>query len=123
MRSQLESIRPIIQEIIVEKETGTMEYFQNQTLRPILKFQNSLFLSIFRNHLEKHKIIFHQLTDAKKDECIEQIIHKDRKIHHLLLGVIIGNFTEIEYLAYLNYEKELNRRIMDMLIQRLQNQL
>ncbi len=123
MRSQLESIRPVIQAIIVEKEAGTVAYFQNRTLRPILKFQNSLILFIFRNHLEKHKIIFQQLTEAKQEEYIEQIIQKDRKIHHLLLGIVIGHFTEIEYQTYIKYEKELNRRIMVLLIQRLQNQL
>ena len=123
MRSKLESIRPIIQGISVEKKAGEMEYFQNQTLRPILKFQNSLILSIFRCHLEKHRIIFHQLTDVKQGEYIEQIIQKDRKIHHLLLGIVIGHFTEIECQTYLKYEKELNRRVMNLLIQRLQNQL
>jgi hypothetical protein len=123
MRSQLESIRPIIEDIDVEKITSPMESFQNRTLRPILKFQNSIILSIFRNHLEKHKIIFYEFTDNEKIDYIEQIIKKDRKIHNLLLGIVIGHFTEIEYLAYLKYEKELNRRIMNMLIQRLENQL
>ena len=123
MRSQLESIRPIIQGISTEKKTGEMENFQNQTLRPILKFQNSLILSIFRCHLEKHKINFHHLTDAEKDECIEKIIQKDRKTHYLLLGIVIGHFTEIEYQTYINYEREMNRRIMDLLVQRLQNLL
>ena len=123
MRSQLESIRPIIEDIVVEKITSPMESFQNRTLRPILKFQNSIILSIFRNHLEKHKILFYEFTDNEKIDYIEQIIKKDRKIHNLLLGIVIGHFTEIEYLAYLKYEKELNRRIMNMLIQRLQNEL
>jgi hypothetical protein len=123
MRSQLESIRPEIQGVIIENKTGAMECFQNQTLRPILKFQNSLILSIFRYHIEKHKITFHQLTDTKKNEYIEQIIQKDRKIHHLLLGIVIGHFTEIEYDKYIKNEKELNRRILNLLIQRLQNQI
>jgi hypothetical protein len=123
MRSQLESIRPIIEDIVVEKITSPMESFQNRTLRPILKFQNSIILSIFRNHLEKHKILFYEFTDNEKIDYIEQIIKKDRKIHNLLLGIVIGHFTEIEYLAYLKYEKELNRRIINMLIQRLQNEL
>jgi hypothetical protein len=123
MRSQLESIRPIIKDIIIENKTGVMESFQNQTLRPILKFQNSLILFIFRNHLEKHKIILDELTAIKKDAYIEKIIKKDRKIHQLLLGIIVGHFTEIECQEYLKSDKELNKRIMNMLIQRLQNQL
>ncbi len=123
MRSQLESIRPTIKGLLIKKEISTMEYFQNNTLRPILKFQNSLLLSIFNYHLKKSKIILDQLTDIKKEECIEKIIQKDQKIRHVLLGVIIGHFTETEYLAYIKHEKELNRRITNILIQRLQNQL
>ncbi|MGK0307418.1 MAG: hypothetical protein ACI8RP_000370 [Urechidicola sp.] len=123
MRSQLESIRPVIQTKSIEKEKNAVEYFQNLTLRPILKFQNDLILSIFRYHLEKHKIVFHQLTDTKQNEYVEQIIHKDRKIHHVLLGLVIGHFTEIEYETYIKHERELNRRIMALLIQRLQNEL
>jgi hypothetical protein len=123
MRSQLESIRPVIEGLIVENETGERESFQNHTLRPILKFQNSLILSIFRCHLDKYKISFYQLTKEKQDEYIEQIIQKDRKFHYLLLGIVIGHFTEIEYQVYIKYEKELNRRIINLGIQRLQNQL
>jgi hypothetical protein len=123
MRSQLESIRPIIKTITNEKETSTMESFQNQTLRPILKFQNSLVLSIFLNHLEKHKQTFQHLTDAKRNEFIEEIIKKDRKINQLLLGIVIGHFTDQEYQSYKENEKELNRRAINMLMQRLQSQL
>lgn len=123
MRSQLESIRPVIPTIIIEQETSEMERFQNQTLRPILKFQNNLILSIFRNQLEKHKRVFHPLTDANRNNYIEQIIQKDRKIHHVLMGTIIGHFTDLEWETYIPHEKEFNRRITKLLIQRLQSQL
>ena len=123
MRSKLESIRPVIKGILIKKEISEMEYFQNRSLRPILKFQNSLLLSIFRRHIEKYKINLDQLTDDKKNNYIQETIQKDRKIRDVLLGIIIGHFTETEYLAYIKQEKELNRRIINMLIQRLQNQL
>jgi hypothetical protein len=123
MRNQLESIRPIIKDIIIEKKTGTLECFQNHTLRPILKFQNSLILSLFYRHLEKHKTIFHDLTVDKKKEYIEQIIKKDRKLYHLLIGVVLGHVTDSEYQEYIVNENELNRRIINMIIQRIQSQL
>jgi uncharacterized protein YjgD (DUF1641 family) len=123
MRSQLESIRPIIKNINSEKESNEMESFQNQTLRPILKFQNSLILAVFNQHIEKHKIVFNQLNKEKQNESIERIIKNDRKLYNLLLGTIIGHFTDIEFQTYIKYQKELNRRIRDMLIQRLQNEL
>jgi hypothetical protein len=44
-------------------------------------------------------------------------------MHNLFLGIVLGQLTDVEYIAYLAHEKELNRRISVMLIQRLQNQL
>lgn len=123
MRNQLESIRPIIEDVIFEKKTGALEYFQNQTLRPILKLQNSLILSLFNRHIEKHKISFHDMTVDKKKESIDQILKKDRKIYYLLLGIIVGHVTDLEYETYILNEKEWNRRIINMIIQRIQNQL
>ena len=123
MRNQLESIRPIIKDLVIENKTGTIEVFQNKTLRPILKFQNNLILSIFKNHLKKHKISLDSLADDKKDAYIEKIIKKDRKIYQLFIGIIIGHFTDNEYQEYFIYDKEFNRRIINILIQRLQNQL
>ena len=118
MRSQLESIRPVIQTKSIEKEKNAVEYFQNLTLRPILKFQNDLILSIFRYHLEKHKIVFHQLTDTKQNEYVEQIIHKDRKIHQnpipLLGGVIVFLFT-ITNLFYSVYISEISLKLFVIL--------
>lgn len=123
MRSQLVSIRPEIQTIINNEGTGDMELFQNQTLRPILKFQNNLILFLFRNHLVKQKIDFQQMTKIKRNEWIEQVIQNDRKIHQLLVGTIIGHFTDVELETYILKEKEFNRRIVNLLIQRLQDQL
>lgn len=43
------------------------EKFQNQTLRPILKWQNELLLEVFRNYASKQKVYsFHSLQKKKK---------------------------------------------------------
>ena len=88
-----------------------------------MKFQNDLILSIFLFHLEKHKTEFYQFTEAKRNEYIEQKIQLDRNLRFLLLGIIIGHFTDSEWQMYIPNEKEMNRRITRLLIQRLQDQL
>ncbi|MDG2448508.1 MAG: hypothetical protein P8M34_02685 [Saprospiraceae bacterium] len=123
MRNQIASIRPAILTIKKKKLSGEKELFQNQTLRPILKFQNDLILSIFLFHFEKHKTEFYQFTEAKRNEFIEQKIQLDRNLRFLLLGTIIGHFTDLEWQMYIPNEKEMNRRITRLLIQRLQDQL
>ena len=45
--AQLKQIRPLITKAKVDLTTSSEESFQNATLRPILKFQNDLFVSGF----------------------------------------------------------------------------
>ena len=99
------------------------EAFQNQTIRPILKFQNELLLAIYAEHVMKHKGIFYQLTIPKRLEFIKESLQKDALLKQTLIGTILGLFTLEEFQIYLIQEKELKRRISDMLIQRFQDQV
>ena len=56
------------------------ERFQNETIRPILKLQNPLFILVFKNYIEKRKSVFYDLSLDKKMIYIEIYI-----IHHYKL--------------------------------------
>ena len=43
---------------VINSETSSEEFFQNQTLRPILKLQNDIFIAIFKNYIVKSKAHF-----------------------------------------------------------------
>ncbi len=122
-RDQLTSLRPNIPSIHQEGATSTVEIFQNKTIRPILKFQNDLLIDIFKNQIYVRKGIYHQLNENKKSIYIEEQIKKDQKFNNLLLGVIIGQFTSEEWNHYLFDEKEIKRRITNLIIKRLQDQI
>ena len=51
----------------ITANSSTEEVFQNQTLRPILKFQNDLFIEVFRNYAVKQKNVFFSLSPQKKN--------------------------------------------------------
>jgi hypothetical protein len=99
------------------------EKFQNQTIRPILKLQNDLFLDVFRNYVAKYKNDFYSYSVEKKLQYIENAIHKDIKFRNSLKGIVIGLFTIVEYDAYIKNSSNLNKRMMNMLIERLKNQV
>ena len=40
----------------LNSETLSDEIFQNQTLRPILKLQNDIYLEVFKNYISKSKL-------------------------------------------------------------------
>ncbi len=122
-RKQLLNIRPAISSIQQDLDMSSEESFQNQILRPILKFQNELLLAIYAEHVVKNKGIFYQLTIPKRLEFIKESLQKDVLLKHILLGVVIGLFTQEEFQLYLVNEKELKKRIGDMLVQRFQDQV
>lgn len=107
----------------ISSESSSEEYFQNQTLRPILKLQNDLFIEIFKNYIIKSKANFETFTIDKKFLFIENSIQNDMKFRSLLNGIVIGLFTIDEFLMYSNNSSNLNKRIMTILIERYNNQL
>ena len=99
------------------------EIFQNNTLRPILKFQNELFIAVFINYAQKQKGQFFLHSPEKKLLYIENAIQKDIKFRNALKGIIIGLFTTEEYLEYIQNSSSLNKRMMNLLIERLKSQV
>ena len=121
MRAILPSIRPQI-----STETGNLsvfESFQNQTLRPILKFQNELLISIIRQQLHKRKDVFYSQSLSERPHYLETIIRQDLRFKSLLMGLIIGHFTNDELLIYATNESELSRRLTELLVQRVVSQV
>lgn len=107
----------------VNLSSSSDEKFQNQTLRPILKLQNDLFIEVFKNHISKHKNDFYLYSVEKKLQFIENSIQKDIKFRNALKGIVIGLFTVDEYAAYIQNSSSLNKRMMNMLIERLKSQV
>ncbi len=116
-------IRPEIPQARVSPEMSADEQFQNGTLRPIIKLQNALLIAAFRNYSNKHKNFFYGLSIEKKLEYIEHAIQKDMKFRNSLKGMIIGQFTVEEYETYILNSSALNKRMMNMVIERLKDQV
>jgi len=107
----------------INAQSSAEEFFQNQTLRPILKLQNDLFLEVFSHYIAKSKINFHHFSNEKKIKFIENSIQKDIKLRNTLKGIVIGLFTIEEYTRYEKIASSLNKRMMVMLVERLQSQM
>lgn len=122
-KSALLNYRPIISSAIVSSNTSDGERFQNETLRPIIKFQNDLFIAVFTNYIKKYKSVFYNLSIEKKMDYIEHAIQKNIKFRNSLKGMIIGQFTVDEYENYIINSSSLNKRMMSIVIERLKDQV
>lgn len=116
-------IRPNIVTAKVYENMNLEEYFQNSTLRPILKLQNPMFIILFQNYITKHKNKFYTLNLEKRFDYIENAVQKDIKFRNTLKGVIVGIFTINEYNSYLKNSSALNKRMMKMVVERLKDQI
>ena len=103
--------------------TTPSETFQNETLRPVLKLQNDLYLTLFMHYAKRQKTDFDTLSIANKKTFLQQSLQKDVGMKNIFIGMTIGMFTKEEMEIYVSDSRELNRRIITMLIERLQSQI
>lgn len=107
----------------VSAQSSPEELFQNQIIRPILKLQNDLFIAVFINYINKNKPDFYSFSVEKKIQTIENSIQKDTKFRNSLKGIIMALFTIQEYDTYIQNSSSLNKRMMNLLIDRLKSQV
>lgn len=95
------------------------EAFQNDALRPILKQHDELLQMIFAHYLKKGKVKADQLSATKRTEKIKELVTRDNRLRGLLFGMVVGHFTTSELAHYLNNESGVNRRLTNLLVERL----
>ena len=115
-------IRPVLN-LKKSSQITDEESFQNDTLRPIIKLQSPVLIETYRNYIIKHKNVFYELSNEKKLDYIENSINKNQKFRNLLKGMIIGLFTIEEYHSYKKNSSSLNKRMMNIVLKRLQDNL
>ena len=114
--------RPVLEDLIKDNMSA-LELFQNQTLRPVIKMQHDLLIASFNTYKAKRKIDFSSLTDQKKRSKTKSVFVKDINYKNLTLGFIIGAFSLEEFAYYSLIASELNKRIIQIVIQRVQDSL
>lgn len=122
-RKELLALRPEIPVIDHEIVTNPAEKFQNETLRPILKLQNDLLVAVYRQYVEDRKSVLFKLPEPKRPTYIADSLKKDQRLRNMMLGMIMGLFSEEEYAEYTADKREISKRAISMLITRLQDQI
>lgn len=121
--NDIKRIRPEIPKAKINDEMSLEEHFQNSTLRPIIKLQNPLLIAVFKNYILKRKNVFYNLTIDKKQHYIENALQKDMNFSNSIKGMVIGQFTVAEYEMYITHKSALNKRIINLVKERLVNQI
>ncbi|MGM0634802.1 MAG: glyoxalase [Bacteroidota bacterium] len=107
----------------IDSTTSEAERFQNETLRPIAKFQHHLLMAVFQHYIKLRKNVFHQLNQENQLAYIEKSIKNDSRLRNQIQGIFIALFTEKEYQLYIESVSVYNKRIHHLCIERLQDSL
>ena len=118
---RMRSIRPDLS--VDTSEQGPMERYQSRTLRPICKLQNDLILTLVARYLQKYNTGFAQMDRVDQEAKIRNLLREDRRLKRSLVGMISGHFTENEFAFYLEHQREVRRRLTELLTQRALDQL
>ena len=117
-REQIKELRPLIPSALTEN-TKEIEHFQNEVLRPILKFQHTFFEYYFKNNSQFLKLIQEKKSRLEFQNKISQFISNQANIKHQLIGSVIGMLVDEELNYYHANHAELNKRISQMVCQRV----
>ena len=96
-----------------------LEKFQNQVLRPILKYQHELWALDLKQTQFFLQIKEKRWNGAEFRQAIQSGISRSPDLKNRYFGMVTGLMTSDEYSFYLTNRTELNKRIISMVIDRI----
>lgn len=120
----LSAVKSILPIVIYDKslDSNEIESFQNSVIRPILKFQNQLLNELVLERVKNLNARFKLLSNEEQQAFILSNVKKDIALRNQLIGIVLAFFNQDEFKVYSLYNKELSKRIVEMIVQRVLDQ-
>ena len=116
---QVVNLRPVITTINSELVKSDQEKFQNEIIRPIIKFQHELIFKIFNSYLQIKNIDLASMSPENRIAKITSIFQNDRSLIIELKCIVVAYFTTSEYERYTSMKSEVNKRIIQIIRERI----
>ncbi len=108
---------------ITEEVYAIEEQFQNEVIRPIIKTQSYLIKLHVLNQIKSMKVVFSELNQLKKEKQLRSLMQNNQQFKREVIGIVIGQFDLKEINLYFTMQKEINRRIVQIVANRMVDQL
>ena len=115
----MKKVRPKLPDTLTEGEIKEEELFQNMILRPVIKMQHDLLIMRVKSHFISKRVLFNAMDNKKRTEAIIQAFQNDHNLKKEIQGMITGQLTVLEFQQYLKIERSLNKRIVQMVRNRM----
>jgi hypothetical protein len=110
--------------IATEPASGdaTVADFLHHTLRPVLKLQNEVLLAVVADFVRDHHVPLAAAGLPNQQRQLTELLTRNLKLRYTVVGLISGLFTSAELEYYRQHRPELNRRLLELAVRRVQDQ-
>ena len=115
----MEKVRPKLPDSLTEGELKEEELFQNKVLRPVIKMQHDVLILRLKSYFASKRVMFNVMDKKKRVLAIEQSFASDNAFKKEIQGMILGQLNTSEYKLYLKYERTMNKRIIQIVRNRM----
>jgi hypothetical protein len=115
----MEKVRPVLPDSLTDGDLKEEELFQNMVLRPIIKMQHDILILRVKSYFLSKRVVFNVMDKKKRTLAIEQTFLNDHPFKKEIQGIVIGQLSQDEFQQYLKFEKSVNKRIFQMVKNRM----
>ena len=119
----MEKVRPVLPGSLIAGKLKKEELFQNMILRPVIKMQHDVLILRVKSYFLSKKVVFHLMDKQKRVSAIESAFQNDNPFKKEIQGMILGQLTKEEFLTYLKIERSMNKRIIQIVRNRMLDSL
>ncbi len=117
------ALRPTLPQVLPASGDATPADFLHHTLRPLLKLQNELLLTVVADFVRDHHIALATAPVNDQQRLLAELLSRNVKLRYTVVGLVCGLFTAAELAYYRQYRPELNRRLLELATRRVQDQV
>ena len=98
---------------------ATVPDFQHQVLRPILKLQHALLVATATDFALDYHVPLAGAAPAEASRLLTDLLARNTRLRATLTGLVVGLLTHEEFAFYRQHRGELNRRLLDLVAERI----
>lgn len=116
------ALRPEVASTLTPEPTAAADDLLHRALRPILKLHNERLLQLVADFARDYRLPLASAAPADQLRLLDELLRRNQRLQHTAVGLITGLLTAAEYGFYRRHRPEINRRLLELLRQRVATQ-
>lgn len=119
----LRQLRPAVPTETPASAAPSADALLHQALRPILKLHNARLLHLVADFARDYRLPLASAAPTDQQRLLDELLRRNQRLQHTAVGLVTALLTSTEYAYYRRHRPELNRRLLELLRQRVATQV